>query len=342
MRAGEALRIAAPVSPRLAMMLPRIRDIFHTWWPHLSRIDIDVTSAVAGAATAPNRSATFFSGGVDSFYTFLKHHGGHGTLPVPMAHVIFMRGTETRLERLSGVDETEQAVRAIAARMGAHVIVGETNFRSVLQGPPGHLHWEHHYQGSALAAIALGLSQGLRFACIPSAHSYNDLFAEGSTPLVDEMFSTERLQVLHDGAEASRPMKVARIIEWDRDLVLQHLRVCLENRGGASNCGRCRKCVRTAVTLRVLGVWNDAVLFKEKRTDHWERVMVEDHISLTEENLRFAQEHGGDAALIAMLKRVVRRKRRHENLRQLLARSPFDRLRPALVRLRKLWSSPPQ
>jgi hypothetical protein len=340
MRAGEALRIGTPVSPRLAMMLPRIRDIFHTWWPHLSRIDIDVTPDVASAATAPNRSATFFSAGVDSFYTFLKHRGGHGSLQAPMTHMIFMRGIETRLQHLSGVDETERSVRAIAARMGANAIVGESNFRTVLQGPAGHLHWERHYHGSALAAIALGLSQGLRFACIPSAFSYNHLVAHGSTPLVDEMFSTHCLQVLHDGAEATRPMKVARIIQWDRDLVLQHLRVCLENRGGVSNCGQCKKCVRTAVALRVLGVWNDAVSFKDKRTDHWERVMAQDHLVLTEENLRFAQEHGGDAALIAMLRRVIRSKRRRENLQRLLATSPFDRLRPALLRTRRYWSSP--
>jgi hypothetical protein len=157
---------------------------------------------------------------------------------------------------------------------------------------------------------------------------------------VDEMFSTECLEVLHDGAEATRPMKVARIIQWNRDLVLQHLRVCLENRGGASNCGRCKKCVRTAVALRILGVWDDAVLFEDKGTDHWERVIMQDHLVLTEENLRFAQEHGGDAALISMLRRVVRRKRRRKNLERLLARSPFDRLRPALLRTRKYWSSP--
>jgi hypothetical protein len=342
MRAGEPLRIDAPVSPRLAMMLPRIRDIFHTWWPDLSRIDIDLTAAEGGALTAPNRAGTFFSGGVDSFYTFLKHDRGHGTLPAPMTHVIFMRGTETRLERLRGVDETEQAVREIAARVGATIIVGESNIRSVLQGPENSLSWERHYYGSALAAIALGLSQGLGFVCIPSAYSYNHLGAFGSTPLVDEMFSTERLQVLHDGGEATRARKVARIVEWDRDLIVQHLRVCLENRGGARNCGRCKKCVRTAVALRVLGVWNDARLFTDKRTEHWERAMAQDHLVLIEENLALAQEHGGDPELVSMLKRVIRRKQRRENLKRLLDRSPFHQLRPALVRMRDYWSAATQ
>jgi hypothetical protein len=339
MRAGEALRIDAPVSPRLTVMLPRIRDIFHTWWSELSRIDIDLTPGAGGAVTIPNRSATFFSGGVDSFYTFLKHDRGHGALPAPMTHVIFMRGMETRLERERGVNETERAVREIAGRIGATVIVGESNFRSVLQGPEDRLSWERHYYGSALAAVALGLSQGLAFICIPSAYSYNHLGAFGSTPLVDEMFSTERLQVLHDGAEATRAMKVARIVEWDRDLVVQHLRVCLENRGGARNCGRCKKCVRTAVPLRVLGVWKDARLFTEKRTDHWERTMAQDHLVLTEENLTFAQEHGGDPELVSILKRVIRRKRRREHIKRLLERSPVERLRPALLRMRDYWSA---
>jgi hypothetical protein len=338
MRAGEALRIDAPISPRLAVMLPRIRDVFHTWWPDLSRIDIDLTPAAAGApAPPPDRAATFFSGGVDSFYTFLKHHRGHGTLPAPMTHVIFMRGTETRLERQRGVDETEKGVREMAARMGAQLIVGETNFRSVLQGPEQTLSWERHYYGSALAAIALGLSPGLAFICIPAGYSYNHLLAFGSTPLVDEMFSTERLLVLHDGAEANRAMKVGRIVEWDRDLVAQHLRVCLENRGGASNCGRCKKCVRTAVPLRVLGVWNDAALFTDKSTDHWERAMAQDYLVLTEENLAFAQAHGGDPELVSMLQRVIRRKRRREIIKRVLDRPPVDRLQPAVLRMRDYW-----
>src|SRR5689334_643381 len=74
---GEPLEIDAPISPRLAMMLPRIRDIFHAWWPEFPRIDIDVTPAPVAAAAPPHHSATFFSGGVDSFYTFLKYDRGH-------------------------------------------------------------------------------------------------------------------------------------------------------------------------------------------------------------------------------------------------------------------------
>lgn len=341
MRAGEALRIDAPVSERLAMMLPRIRDLFHTWWPHLARIDLDVTPAVTPRNAPHSRSAAFFSGGVDSFYTFLKHQGSHGTLPAPMTHMIFMRGVETRLEGTIGIDATERAVGDIAAQLGAAVIWGQTNFRTVLQGAEANLHWERHYHGSALAAIALGLSRGLGFVCIPSTFSYNHQVAHGSTPLADEMFSTERLHVLHDGSEATRPVRMARILEWNRELVLQHLRVCVLNRGGSRNCGQCKKCVRTAVALRVLGVWADAALFDDKRDDHWERVMMEDLLIWTEENLRFAKDRGGDARLIAMLSRVARKKRLKQNLKNVLAYPPFARLTPALLHARKYFAKRP-
>jgi hypothetical protein len=338
MRATEPLGVESPIAPRLAMMLPRIRDVFHTWWPHLARIDIDVSPARrASAAMDARGAATYFSGGVDSFYTLLKHRGGHGSLPVPLSHVIFMRGVETRLEDIKGVEETERWIREVAAHAGVAPILGETNFRTALQGPEENLHWEAHYHGSALGAIALPLSGRLAFVCIPSAFSYNHLVAHGSTPLVDEMFSTERLQILHDGAEATRATKVGRIIEWDRDLVLRHLRVCIENRGGASNCGRCKKCVRTAVPLRVLGVWERARTFPDKDTAHWEDVMLGDHLVLTEENLRFAEAHNADRRLIALLRRVSGRKRRRDTAKALLARPPLKRFEPAVYRMRDEW-----
>ena len=272
MRAGESLNIVPPISARLSFSLPRIRDIFHTWWPHLPRIEIYSRNSAAHAGPPPDGAATFFSGGVDSFYSLLKHRKGGGTLPVPLSHLIFMKGIETRLELSRGIQETESWVRDVATEVGVECIVGESNVRTSLQGTEENLDWERHYHGSALAAVALGLSGGLAYVCIPSAFTYNYLIAHGSTPLVDEMYSTEHLNVVHDGAESSRANKLASILEWDRDLVLQHLRVCIWNSGGAYNCGKCYKCVRTAIPLYILGLWDRARTFPNKATDDWERV----------------------------------------------------------------------
>jgi hypothetical protein len=341
MRAGEDLRVPVPVSPRLCVMLPRVRDVFHTWWPELARVDIDLTPADIDRRPPATRTATFFSGGVDSFYSLLKNRGGHGSLTAPLTHLIFMKGVETPLEWLKGVAQTETWIREVAAATGTNAIVGETNIRTVLQGPEDNLRWERHYHGSALAAAALGLSPGFAFVCIPSSFSYNHLVPFGSTPLVDEMFSTERLQVIHDGAEAIRPAKVARIVEWNRELVLSHLRVCIENRSGAKNCGRCKKCVRTAVALRALGVWDQAGTFPNKRCEHWTRVMEGDHLAFVQENLQFVRDRAGDAELIAMITAAIGRRRRRETLKGLFERPPLRRLRPIVLRAKHYWDSQP-
>lgn len=334
MRGGEDLSIAAPISPQLCFSLPRIRDIFHTWWPQFARSELRLTPRTEAAAAPAPRAATFFSGGVDSFYSLLKHRRGFGTLPAPLTHVIFMRGVETRLERTKGADDSERWVHEVAAAAGVDCIVGSCNLRTSLQGPETHLHWERHYHGSALAAIALTLTDGLGYVCIPSAFSYNHLVAHGSTALVDEMYSTERTHIVHDGSEVSRATKVKRILEWDRDLVLSHLRVCIKNSGGAFNCGRCYKCVRTAIPLRVLGVWDQAHTFPDKSMDAWEAAAAQDHLALTEENLDFAREHGGEPALVSMLDRVVRRRRRKDTAVTFVKNSPLEHLIPVARRLR--------
>jgi hypothetical protein len=337
MRAGESLEVTPPISPQLYFSLPRIRDIFHAWWPRLSRIEIITTPSVVLLDQTPYGAATFFSGGVDSFYSLLKHRCGAGTLQQPLTHIVYMRGVETRLEYGAGVDETMVWVQRIAAATGVEAIIGESNIRTSLQGTERNLHWERHYHGSALAAVGLSLPKHLTYICIPSAFSYNHLVAHGSTPLVDEMYSTERLRILHDGAEVTRPEKVARILEWDRDLVLAHLRVCIMNRGGAFNCGKCYKCVRTAIALRALGVWDQARTFPDKAMDHWDRALAEDHLELTEENLRFAEERGGDAALVSMLRAAVRRHKRREGVAAVVKNSPLYPLLPLARQVRSFF-----
>jgi hypothetical protein len=322
MLAGECLESALPVSPRLLFGLHGNRDIFHTWFPELHRIEIHVPSqASPGVDRRAPRAAAFFSGGVDSFYTLLKYRGRE-TLPMPLSHIIYMRGVERRLDQARGMEESERRAREIAERAGVECVAGISNIRT--QFP---LHWERYYFGSGLAAIALALANGFGYVCIPASYSLAYPQKCGSTPLTDERFSTERTQILHDGADLTRAEKVARIVDWDRDLVLSYLRVCMENRGAAFNCGRCYKCVRTAVALKIVGAWEDAKTFPDKRTDHWEPIVAQDHPELTEENLALAERLGTDAKLTAMLRRVARKHRRVAAAALLMGPSGVKRLR---------------
>ena len=328
MAAGESVEIVPPVSPQLLLSLHRVRDMLDAWFPEFHHAEIQATPRARELRPLSGRAATFFSGGVDSFYTLLKYLRAE-RLPAPMTHVIFMRGIETRLELVKGFEDSLRLNEEIARELGVEVIVGETNIRTTSR-----LHWEKRYVGSGLAATALALAGGLDYVCVPSGASYLDLLPRGSSPLIEERFSSEDVRILTDGAEVSRAEKVGRIVEWDRDTVLNYLRVCIENDGGAYNCGECYKCVRTAVALAASGAWDDARNFRNRSKTHWERSARNDQRNLVAENQRFAHQVGADPALTAMLDRVVRRHERSLAVRTLVAGTPAERLIPLVSRIR--------
>lgn len=331
MAAGEPLEIVPPVSELLLFNLTGVRDIFHTWYPQFERAPIVATPRIEPRQPMASRAASFFSGGVDSFYTLLKRKN-HDPLSAPLTHIIFMHGVEQRLDESAGTDQSQQHAEQVAARIGIECVAGKTNLRTIFP-----LHWERYYVGSALAAIAVALSRGFGYVCIPSSNTYGVQITTGTTPLVDERFSTETIRIVHDGSEVSRAEKTASIVKWDQALVLENLRVCFENAGGAFNCGKCYKCVRTATALKALGLWEQASAFPDKSTSHWRKVWSEDHLDYTIENLKFAREQGDNRELIEELEKIVRKQNRYTALATYLKNSPLECLLPTYRRIRQ-WA----
>jgi hypothetical protein len=252
-----------------------------------------------------------------------------------LTHIVFMRGLEKPLWFLHGVEEAEQLVARVAARLGVDCIIGESNLRTHFDAD-----WMNLYSGSALTGAGLSLAGGFSHFCIPAAYSYRTPVATGTTPLVDERYSTEHLTVVHDGAELTRAEKVARILEWDAPLVLDHLRVCVMNRGGAYNCCRCTKCVRTMISLKILGALDRATTFPNRSMSHWERVASHDTLIYLEENLQLARTADTDPAFRAWLERVVARRKRKDASREFLLNSPLHGLVPMIQAIRRrLWGA---
>lgn len=69
---------------------------------------------------------------------------------------------------------------------------------------------------------------------------------------MDPLWGTETLAIVHDGIEHISFEKL-QAIPHER-VARQNLRVCWENQGGAYNCCRCEKCIRTMVCLTAVGV----------------------------------------------------------------------------------------
>jgi hypothetical protein len=244
---GSRLELPGEVSPRLLSAVPKIQDVFRLWgaeyWGGKFQ-DLQLISVVAEARGGPvNRApgvACLFSGGVDSFYTLLKHRE-------EVTHVIFVHGFDIALANEAVRAQASRMAREVAKELGKSLVEVEANISPFPRRVVG---WDK-YHGAALASVALLLQHRVRKVLIASSYTYAELIPWGSHPLLDPLWSTELTEIEHHGCEVTRIDKLAYLSE--HEVAMQWLRVCLSNPNGEYNCGRCRKCTWARAGLRVVG-----------------------------------------------------------------------------------------
>lgn len=306
MLAGEQLDIKAPLSAKMRKNQGTIQSVFASWFPEdFKHIKITAGSYIEDGPPRLKPNATFFSLGVDSMYSMLKHTPPH-TLAAEkrVSALIYMKGLELPLSIYSkGQDHHVIAdIHKVALHYDLDLIVGETNIRDVFP-----LVWEQYYSGPGLAATALSLSSGFSTVYIPSSHSYANLSPNPSSPLVDYLWSNEEVSIVHDGAETERARKIANVIAQDA-FALNNLRVCVNNEGGSYNCGKCWKCIRTMVTLKIINRLEDASSFPHNFPAHFNRELrtyKTGSMKFTMENLKLAHDYG-DKEMARILLREIR------------------------------------
>ena len=204
---------------------------------------------------APQRSASFFSGGVDSFYTYLKHT----TDPIEKDRIdsfLLVNGFDINQHNTQLWDRTLENIKSIAEADKVELIVVRSNIQGLVEPV---LLWDYTH-GGCLAAVGLFLRGAFHQIYIPSTHSVAEQIPWGSNLALDGHWSTERTTFIHDGTEATRIEKVIWQIARS-PLALEHLRVCFANERGAYNCGKCDKCLRTMINLYVAGVLEKSSTF---------------------------------------------------------------------------------
>ena len=237
MKEGADLVLDRRMSERVLRNVDTIEGIFTCWQPETFR-HVAIHAPSTHALTPMGEEvACFFSAGVDSFFTLLKHQD---EITTPSVH-----GFDISLENTSLSAKVSATVREVATRLNKKVIEIHTNIRTFSDS---RLSWDM-YHGSALAAIGLMLAPSFSKIYIPATHTYRDLLPWGSHPLIDPLWSSEQVGFVHDGCEATRVEKVAAISK--SEVAMSTLRVCWRNPDGAYNCGRCDKCLRTMVNLHL-------------------------------------------------------------------------------------------
>ncbi|MFT3882641.1 MAG: hypothetical protein QM703_23690 [Gemmatales bacterium] len=260
------------------------------WYPDLKVIPI-LADAKPAESHGSRGTGSFFSCGVDACYTFLKHYEEITT-------GILIHGFDYQEKHVLIRNTVSSLANKAASKLNRPLIEVNTNIRTL-----GDLYanWGKQYHGSVLASVALLLSPQLGKVYIPSSYHRNDLFPWGSHPELDSLLSSDSIQVVHDSCDVTRSQKVSLVAQ--NDAALSVLRVCWSDytkKGLAMNCGKCEKCIRTMVDLRIAGALDRCHTFRHPlRLKKVARVDMRhgSHRSFYQASLRNLKETGADPAL---------------------------------------------
>ncbi len=251
MTRGGRLEVEAPIDETLIRRIPEIQAVLRSFnmtgdWtpagPMKHRVEVVCPVSPPPPRRGDRGVAAFFSGGVDSFSTVLRNP--------EITHLVYIAGLDApvgeEFERHHA--RVREAIEEIASRLGKSLITVETNarelYKGLLEGPA--------FFGGLLAAAARLMAPEIGRVYIASSQSYEWQLENSSHPMLDHLWGTGGLELIHDGAELTRPEKLAGIA--GDELARSALRVCWAGTGTAYNCCRCEKCLRTMVALETLGV----------------------------------------------------------------------------------------
>lgn len=303
---------AAPVSEDYRKSFEAVQRAFKQWNPGFRIAKIDASLA---DGTRHDGVLCSFSSGVDSLHSFIEHAD-------EITHLLTLGGVDYVTGPRTDFVEVHAKTTDFATQTGKVPVVVDTNVREVCDAYG--IRWNYAH-GAILCSLAVSL--GFRRYIIPGTYNYRDLKPWGSHPLIDPLWSTRSTEVVHDAIDALRTDKTANIAR--HPAMLRHLQVCKHSQ--VRNCGDCPKCVRTALTLYVLGIGESPVPCPDPVKHIPGFVMNHDlHAAFLWDVMQMAREHGVTEVEEACRKRIRRYKLERSArgfMKNLLGDRLADRLR---------------
>jgi hypothetical protein len=245
---GEPVQGEQPIDALLLENLEGVMAMWQAWHPQLKHVSIDMPLAPL-SDFKPDKQAAFFSGGIDSHFTVARRLPGN-TCGIPPV------GKLDTLITVWGFDVGvwDEGIRPLLARLGDYArslqldhMVIRTNLRE--QIPEYRGQWGPLTCGVGMAFIGLLFEKYFGKIYLGSGTALPDLVPYGSHVVTDPRFSTATLDFVNDGAHCSRVEKTALLARLPDLKGAFH--VCQASI--LHNCSRCEKCLRTMVTLDMLG-----------------------------------------------------------------------------------------
>ncbi|MFZ9201396.1 MAG: hypothetical protein ACO23N_03075 [Opitutales bacterium] len=193
-----------------------------------------------------------FSGGLDAMATFLRRRDERPSL-------VTVLGGDIRLDQSREWRECMEHIRDEPVLKGFERLVVESNFREFYHLPvvERHLHanwWGSVQFGTGFICLLIPLARRRCSGVIYIASSIEGVSSVGSSEAVDSLVHWGGGACHHDSAGVPRPAKARELVAAARRLgVPIRVRVCWMQPEGWLNCGRCEKCLRTAINFIAAG-----------------------------------------------------------------------------------------
>mgnify|MGYP000847658530 CR=1 FL=1 len=249
-RGERELTIEGEVCPKLVSNLSLVASIMQGWFRKTGEPPEVIGSLRKSVPSAG--VGIFLSGGVDSMYSLMELTErlplGHPLRPTFAVLIDYREASLSDAQAHSRFDESFQRCQRIADSVGIELAWVRTNLRALRLGGD---FWTRRYHGAMLASIAHFLSgTGGRFYIASSSSKGADV-PWGSHPMLDPLYSSCRMEICHHGVELSKFDKIGELVKANE--MIQHLQVCTAKTDTGTNCGRCKKCLRTKLYLAVNG-----------------------------------------------------------------------------------------
>jgi uncharacterized SAM-binding protein YcdF (DUF218 family) len=270
MRRGEDVRLDGGVSAKLLAGAEAAQDVVLGWDAEVRRRRTIATppqrrARIVAEVRDPGPRApgvaAFFTAGVDSFHTVLRHLDEIDAL-------VYVHGMDVALEKRGLRARVVRGIRRAADALGKPLLEVETDVRRLSDSILG---WTA-YNGAVLASVAHLLAPRFGTVYVPATLTLGRLRPLGSHPDLDHLWGTEEVELVHDGMEAERLDKV-RLLAGS-EAARHSLRVCWTNDGGAYNCGHCEKCLRTMLAVAAVGALEDFTTFPPLAARHAVRTFL--------------------------------------------------------------------
>jgi hypothetical protein len=279
LRRGEDLLLDGPTSPDLLHQFQT--DYAHLLTMHLGDVrEVRIDAGDLAPMSQPGGGVvTGYSAGIDSFCTLRDYYLDDIPNELRITHLLYNnvgshgRGGE-RLFR-----ERYEGVKPSADRLGLPVIPIDSNV-DTFYAPTDNFQRTNTPRN---ASVPLLLQEGFGRFYYSSSYPYDVVKVRASNdtayndPLTLPLMSTSGLRMLAAGSRYTRVQKTLLVAAIEESYV--SLDVCVSS-GGAENCSRCWKCLRTLLTLEIGGLIDrysevfDLELYRQERERYMASILV--------------------------------------------------------------------